>query len=304
MKKQEHQNAEPQNELNEKDDFLSEEEIRAEKYASEEVLESIYEDMEPEEAEEETEKEYSGKGAGGEDISIKEGERIGLGLRSMQTQADILKRKKRRKKKIIIILLILLIIIIGIVVYQIKKTQAEDTTVESSEDVVAGENQEIILGEISEINGNEMTFTLVEEEETTEQSTEMQSTADGQEQAAEAPNSEQSSADTEEMSTDGGQMPDMSSGQMPDMGELPSDGEAGTEAGTASDQPMPQAMTETKTYRSLGEERTATIPVGTDVITKLGTTTTFARLAAGDVVQMLTEKAGDEDVIIKMWIVG
>ena len=40
------------------------------------------------------------------------------------------------------------------------------------------------------------------------------------------------------------------------------------------------------------------------MITKLGTTTTFARLAAGDVVQMLTEKVGDEDVIIKMWIVG
>lgn len=229
-----------------------------------------------------------------EEISIKEGERIGLGLRSMQTQADILKRKKCRKRKIMITLLILIVIIVGIVVYQVKKTEAETTTVESSEDAAAGENQEIILGEISGINGNEMTFTLVEEEESTETESE-----DSKKR------NRQSSGDiSESMNAGGGQMPDMSSGQMPDMSGMQEDSEASTEDSTESNKTMPAATIETKTYRSLGEERTATIPVGTDVITKLGTTTTFARLAAGDVVQMLTEKVGDEDVIIKMWIVG
>lgn len=191
-----------------------------------------------------------------EDISIKEVERIGLGLRSMQTHADILKRKKSRKRKIIITVMILTVIIAAILLYQIKKTEEEATTVESSEDVVAGENQDIILGEISEINGNEMTFTLFEEEEST---------------------------DTESEGAKEGNRPS---------------------GGTESKQTMPTAMPETKKYRSLGEERSATIPVGTDVITKLGTTTTFARLAAGDVVQMLTEKVEDDNVIIKMWIVG
>ncbi len=251
-----------------------------------------------------------------EEISIKEGERIGLGLRNMQTQADILKRKKRRKRKIIIIILILLIIIISVVVYQIKKSETESTTVESSEAAVAGENQEIILGEILEISGNEMTFTLVEEEESTDssedskkgegpnsgmqrgqQTGESQSIDGANEQAGEGGVPDQSSMDTSE----GMQM---NNGEMPDMSGMQSDDEASTKESSKSGEMMPEATIETKTYRSLGEERIATIPVGTDVITKLGTVTTFARLAAGDVVQMLTEKDGDGDVIIKMWIVG
>lgn len=227
-----------------------------------------------------------------EEISIKEGERIGLGLRNMQTQADTLKRKKRRKRKIIIIIFILLIIIIGVVVYQIKKSETESTTVESSEAAIAGENQEIMLGEILEISGNEMTFTLVEEEERTE------SSIDGaNEQAGEGGVPDKSRMDISE----GMQM---NNGEMPDMSEMQSDDEASTKESSKSGKMMPEETIETKTYRSLLEERTATIPVGTDVITKLGTVTTFARLAAGDVVQILTEKDGDESVIIKMWIVG
>ena len=253
-----------------------------------------------------------------EDISIKEVERIGLGLRNMQTKADILKRRKRKKRKVIITVVLLLIMIAGIIVYQIKKNEEESTTIESSEDVVAGENQEIILGEISEINGNEMTFTLVEEEESTE--TESEASGRGDKKSGSAPTDEAQTGETQsiegknvqsngvQMASQNGedtsQMVDMSNGQMPDMSEMPTDGEASTEGGSQNNQTMPTTMPETKTYRSLGEERTASIPVGTDVVTKLGTTTTFARLAAGDVVQMLTEKVGEEDVIIKMWIVG
>lgn len=40
------------------------------------------------------------------------------------------------------------------------------------------------------------------------------------------------------------------------------------------------------------------IPVGTDVVTKLGTTTTFARLASGDTLKVLMQ--GDD--ILKIWI--
>lgn len=51
------------------------------------------------------------------------------------------------------------------------------------------------------------------------------------------------------------------------------------------------------------EQRTWLIPVGTDVETKLGTITTFARLAAGDQIKMLMETTGNGmDEIIKIWI--
>ena len=51
------------------------------------------------------------------------------------------------------------------------------------------------------------------------------------------------------------------------------------------------------------EEKTWMIPVGTEVVTKLGTTTTFARLSSGDTIQMLmqTGESADGD-ILKIWI--
>lgn len=52
-----------------------------------------------------------------------------------------------------------------------------------------------------------------------------------------------------------------------------------------------------------GEEKIWMIPVGTEVETKLGTTTTFARLSSGDTIQMLIEKdAEDDNGILKIWI--
>ena len=52
-----------------------------------------------------------------------------------------------------------------------------------------------------------------------------------------------------------------------------------------------------------GETQTWMIPVGTDVVTKLGTTTTFARLSSGDTIQMLTQAdESDDRNILKIWI--
>ena len=46
------------------------------------------------------------------------------------------------------------------------------------------------------------------------------------------------------------------------------------------------------------------IPVGTQVETKLGTVTTFSRLAGGDRIKMLLQKDDSgSDVLLKIWIV-
>lgn len=60
-------------------------------------------------------------------------------------------------------------------------------------------------------------------------------------------------------------------------------------------------------YTTDGDETattTWTIPVGTDVVTKLGTTTTFSRLAAGDQIKMVVETTDSDQEIIKIWIVN
>lgn len=52
-----------------------------------------------------------------------------------------------------------------------------------------------------------------------------------------------------------------------------------------------------------GEEQSSLrIPVGTPVITQLGSETTFSRLASGDILKCLLEETGAGEEIIKVWI--
>ena len=90
-----------------------------------------------------------------------------------------------------------------------------------------------------------------------------------------------------------GGMPDSGTaeGGTPD-GGLPQQDASGFAAGGQSGR---SAYTET------GATKSWQIPVGTDVITSLGVTTTFSRLSAGDVIAVLTEEGTDN--ILKIWIV-
>lgn len=58
------------------------------------------------------------------------------------------------------------------------------------------------------------------------------------------------------------------------------------------------------TYAETDETGQMQIPVGTQVETKLGTVTTFSRLAGGDRIKMLLQKDDSgSDVLLKIWIV-
>ncbi len=54
------------------------------------------------------------------------------------------------------------------------------------------------------------------------------------------------------------------------------------------------------TLTESGEEKDYEIPVGTDVITRLGTVTTFSRLSEGNNVAILLEKG--TDIVKSVWI--
>ena len=54
-------------------------------------------------------------------------------------------------------------------------------------------------------------------------------------------------------------------------------------------------------YTETGETASYEIPVGTTVVTKLGTETTFSSLSAGDVIAVVVEK--NTGVIDRIWIV-
>lgn len=56
-------------------------------------------------------------------------------------------------------------------------------------------------------------------------------------------------------------------------------------------------------YQETQQEGQLQIPVGTEVITKLGTSTTFSRLAGGDILKLLMQETQvGEKEILKIWI--
>ena len=57
----------------------------------------------------------------------------------------------------------------------------------------------------------------------------------------------------------------------------------------------------TSSYTGTGETTQLQIPVGTEVITKLGTKATFTSISSGNVLAIALEKG--TDIIDKVWIV-
>ena len=100
----------------------------------------------------------------------------------------------------------------------------------------------------------------------------------------------------------GGEMPDMSQMQGGGRGQGSQGGQWGGNANAAAD--TGRVTYDGVTYRISNETVTAYIPVGTTVTTKLGTQTTFSRLAAEDYVALVLEKDGGEEIIMAVYIIG
>ena len=226
----------------------------------------------------------------------------------------LIKKKRRRRKKMLIFLTVLLCFLAasggGFLLWQRLQRAAQEAV-----QIVAGENEEITYARITTIVGNEIEAALLEGTAAEQMGTAGTQTADDAASAGDAASENNvTSADGEMTSegtaeegrsdggTAGGEMQGgMSEGGMPDSGTA----EGGTPAG-ASPHQAPSGFAAggqsgRSAYTETGETKSWQIPVGTDVITSLGVTTTFSRLSAGDVIAVLTEEGTDN--ILKIWIV-
>ena len=210
----------------------------------------------------------------------------------------LIKKKRRRRKKMLIFLTVLLCFLAasggGFLLWQRSQRAAQEAV-----QIVAGENEEITYARITTIVGNEIETALLEGTAPEQTGTAGTQTVD---------DAMTSEGTAEEGMPDGGtaegEMPGgMSEGGISDSGRaeggmpdgMPQQNGSGFAAGGAGDQ------TGRSTYTETGETKAWQIPVGTDVITSLGVTTTFSRLSAGDVIAVLTEAGTDN--ILKIWIV-
>lgn len=183
--------------------------------------------------------------------------------------SEKVKKEKKSRKALWGVLIAAVILVAVLVVLLIWKRQAAS----GGEETALEDGQYYVYGQIASINGNEMTYdvAVVENQESGEMP-QMPGGADGQ-------------------------RPEMGSGEMPQMPE----GMSGQMPDVNSGE-MSQEMQKTQ-YKLSGESVTVLIPVGTQVTTKLGTVTTFSRLAAGDTVKMLVQEENGEQIILEMWIV-
>lgn len=205
-----------------------------------------------------------------------------------------------------------------------KKT--EETTNDISS-VKLKSNQEIVACKITAIYGNEIEYTVVKE----------QSASDSNSKKGRMP-SASGAPDMNGGSSQGGGAHDMNGGEMPQGGGTHDTNGVNSQSGGApdmngessqfedsqnssSDKNSSQSSSDSsdkksdsskssdksskKIYTLTDETGSTTIPVGTDVITSLGKTTTFSRLSNGDIIKMIMEKdSSGEKVVVGVWIVS
>ena len=226
----------------------------------------------------------------------------------------------KRCRKVLAVLLGMCLVLSGCS----KKT--EETTNDISS-VKLKSNQEIVACKITVIYGNEIEYTVVKE----------QSASDSNSKKGRMP-SASGAPDMNGGSSQGGGAPDMNGGEMPQGGGAPDTNGVNSQSGGAadmngessqfedrrnssSDKNSSQSSSDSsdkksdssksldksskKIYTLTDETGSTTIPVGTDVITSLGKTTTFSRLSNGDIIKMIMEKdSSGEKVVVGVWIVS
>lgn len=203
----------------------------------------------------------------------------------------VLKLKKIRKMTV-------LLLVICLLVSGCSKAEEENTN--DIDSVKLKSNQEIVTCKITAIYGNEIEYTVAKEQSVSDTKKDKMASSSG------APDMKggdmPSSSGVPDMNNGNN---DNSAGGPPDMGGDSKNSSSGNLDKNKSDKSKSSKNSDKKVYTLTDETGSTTIPVGTDVITSLGKTTTFSRLSNGDIIKMIMEKdSSGEKVVVGVWIVS
>ena len=217
----------------------------------------------------------------------------------------VLKLKKIRKMTVLLLVMCLL---------ASGCSKAEEENTNDIDSVKLKSNQEIVTCKITAIYGNEIEYTIAKEQSVSDAKKDKMPSSSG------APDMKGGDMPSSSGAPDmkGGDMP--SSSGAPDMNNGNNDNSAGgpsdmggdsknssldSSGENKSDKSKSSKNSDKKVYTLTDETDSTTIPVGTDVITSLGKTTTFSRLSNGDIIKMIMEKdSSGEKVVVGVWIVS
>ena len=200
----------------------------------------------------------------------------------------------KRYRKVLVVLLVMCFVLSGC-----SKEKEEATNDISS--VKLKSNQEIVACRITAIYGNEIEYTVVKE----------QSASDSNSKKGKMPSASGAPDMNGGNMPSGGGAPDMDRGN-PQSGDISSDKSVSQNSSldssdkkSGSDSSKSSDKSNKTVYTLTDETGSTTIPVGTDVITSLGKTTTFSRLSNGDIIKMILEKdSSGEKIVVGVWIVS
>lgn len=217
----------------------------------------------------------------------------------------VLKLKKIRKMTVLLLVMCLL---------ASGCSKAEEENTNDIDSVKLKSNQEIVTCKITAIYGNEIEYTIAKEQSVSDAKKDKMPSSSG------APDMKGGDMPSSSGAPDmkGGDMPsssgapdmnngnnDNSAGGPPDMGGDSKNSSLDSSGENKSDKSKSSKNSDKKVYTLTYETDSTTIPVGTDVITSLGKTTTFSRLSNGDIIKMIMEKdSSGEKVVVGVWIVS
>ena len=217
----------------------------------------------------------------------------------------VLKLKKIRKMTVLLLVMCLL---------ASGCSKAEEENTNDIDSVKLKSNQEIVTCKITAIYGNEIEYTIAKEQSVSDTKKDKMPSSSG---ASDMKGGDMpSSSGAPDMK--GGDMPsssgapdmnngnnDNSAGGPPDMGGDSKNSSLDSSGENKSDKSKSSKNSDKKVYTLTDETGSTTIPVGTDVITSFGKTTTFSRLSNGDIIKMIMEKdSSGEKVVVGVWIVS
>lgn len=210
------------------------------------------------------------------------------------------KRRKNRRKKRIVLAVLLVVAAGGIWYFFWGRKPGADR--ENTVKIEKSAGQEIVYVRLDSVKGNEITYTTAEARQ------QKSGAADG----GNGVQSTQGNMPQEQGIRSGASENQSEPGGMPEAQEATgkdgvTEGRSNT-GGAVASQGGSGFTYDGVTYGLTGETGTTLIPVGTAVITRLGTETTFSRLQAGAYVALVMEGngegSGDDREIVSVYILG
>ena len=189
-------------------------------------------------------------------------------------------KERHRKQRRVIITIALLAAIAVAVVFAIRAQKAKEAAADATVSIETAEDEELIYAKVTSIKGNDMDVSILKAAEA------------GTDAGTDAGKGAASDGTHAGPPSDGTQA-----------APATSDGTQAAPAAGGSQTPpsfgQNAASSETQ-YTETGETKSYEIPVGTEVITKTGTETTFARLSVDNTLAIVVKK--DTDNIIRIYI--